>query len=67
MIPRPIDAMNFNEYIDVRFRDLLAAAMEPKDMIKALEAATAWVKAKHAVEQGDGYGTKLGRTMNDDG
>lgn len=62
----PSDAESLDAVIDRRFRHLLATSMEPKDMTKALEAATAWWKVAHAADEAETWGEKLGRTTRND-
>src|SRR5262249_6768794 len=47
------------ELIDERFKHVLSLTSEPKDLVKALEAATAWLKVKADLDGDQGYGTKL--------
>jgi len=62
--PSPSDALPLNDVIDQRFRQLFSLCTDPKDIIKALEAATAWVKVRTDTEGNKGWGDALkGGTM----
>ncbi len=66
MDERPEGAMALGDIIDQRFKDLLSLSCEPKQLTDALKAATDWYKVKRDADQGEGYGSKLGKgTMYD--
>ena len=48
--------------IDERFKSVLVLTTPGKDLVKALEAATAWVKVRREVKEPE-WGGQLGRTM----
>ncbi len=50
------------DLIDERFRHLLSLTAEPKDLVKALEAASAWMKIRRDLKEPE-WGKELGRTM----
>lgn len=63
---KPSDAALLPDIIDRRFKDLIAMGLSPKELTDALKAATEWFKVKKESEQGDGYGSRLGKgTMRD--
>ena len=58
----PGEAMDLESLIDERMKHVLCLAAEPKDLIKALEAASAWVKIRRDVKEPE-WGGQLGRTI----
>jgi hypothetical protein len=58
----PSQAGTLEELIDLRFRDVLSLASDAKELVKALEAASAWVKIRRDVKEPE-WGGQLGRTM----
>lgn len=62
----PSDAEPLELVIDRRVKALLTLATDPKDLTKAVEAATEWWKVRHAPDEADQWGNKLGRTTRND-
>ena len=58
----PSEAGTLENLIDLRFRDVLSLASDAKDLIKALEAASAWVKIRRDVKEPE-WGGQLRGTM----
>ena len=58
----PVQAGSLEELIDLRFRDVLSLASDAKELVKALEAASAWVKIRRDVKEPE-WGGQLQRTM----
>ena len=58
----PSEAGTLEELIDLRFRDVLSLASDAKELVKALEAASAWVRIRRDVKEPE-WGGQLGRTM----
>ena len=58
----PSEAGTLEELIDLRFRDVLSLASDAKELVKALEAASAWVKIRRDVKEPE-WGGQLGRTI----
>ena len=58
----PSHAGSLEDLIDERFKHLLSLSTDSKDLTKALEAASAWVKIRRDVKEPE-WGGQLGRTM----
>lgn len=57
--PLPSDADKVEDVIDRSVKRMLSQTMDPKDLAKAVEAATKWVSVKYKITEDSEYGSKL--------